>query len=661
MPFADQMLGQKRPDRIRAVVLPSQPGGYHPSPSDWRDEVLYFLLPDRFSDGKEDSRPLLNRNQLSQARPSLPDGTPWRWDNWAESGKSRWQGGTISGLKSKLTYLKQLGITTVWIGPVFKQRGTLDTFHGYGIQDFLEVDSRFGTRKDLVELVKSAHGLRMRIILDIIFNHSGRNWDYQVDGQTQEMPRFLPWPGHYPNIRWLGPNEQPVPADPVGPEDGVWPIELQKAEWYTRAGNGDLGGGGLDDSHAEHKRTDFFALRDFSFDPPSIGAASETLDLLAACYKYWIALTDCDGFRLDTVKHVDFEEARNFCGAIKEFAAGLGKHDFFLVAEVAGGDFNQDRYLDVLGQNLNAALDIGDMRPALGMVSKGLAAAEQYFRGFDPGDVQMGSHRNIGLRHVSILDDHDHVTGDKIRFSSEAASDHQVVAAVALQLFTLGIPCIYYGTEQAFSGPEQSERRYLPAWNARSDFADRYLREAMFGPGHPRQDPSKGLQAQLTQQDDKLFGFGPFGTAGAHCFDKGSPAFIRIAALTALRKKHAVLRIGRQYQRQVSNFGAAFSMPASGEIIAWSRLLDVREALCIINGHGLEARGGDVVVDASLNTSGVKFTVVANTAETAAGTAYNGTHRVGETLDVKRRNDGTAYVEIRSVGPSETLVLHNGS
>jgi hypothetical protein len=78
----------------------------------------------------------------------------------------------------------------------------------------------------------------------------------------------------------------------------------------------------------------------------------------------------------------------------------------------------------------------------------------------------LGSHRHAGRQHVSILDDHDHVSGEKVRFSSDAASDHQVVAGVAMQLFSLGIPCVYYGTEQAFAGPEKSERdRFLPDYN----------------------------------------------------------------------------------------------------------------------------------------------------------------------------------------------------
>jgi len=660
MAFSQAMLSQGRPASIRGVPLPDQPTGYYPSPGDWRSEILYFLLPDRFSDGQENTRPLLNRADLWAARPALPDGTPWRWDNWAASGAFRWQGGTIAGIRSKLDYLERLGVTALWIGPMFKQRGTLDTYHGYGIQDFLDLDPRLGTRRDLTELVAAAHKKGMRIILDIIFNHSGRNWDYSLSGKTEERPVYLNWPGHYSDISWLGPNEKPLGGAPQGAEDGIWPTEFQRSECYTRAGRGNLGAGDLGDAHAEHKRSDFENLRDFNFDPPGPGAPNpQTLDFLADCYKYWIALTDCDGFRIDTLKHVDYENARNFCGAIKEFAATLGKQDFFLVGEVAGGDYNEDRYLDVLDRNLNAALDIGDMRVILGNVAKGLLPAQDYFAGFDPGNAVMGSHRNLGLHHVSILDDHDHVTGTKIRFSSEAASDHQVAAGVALQLFTLGIPCVYYGTEQALGGPEDSERKYLPAWKGWTDWADRYLRETMFGPLHPRQKPDQGLTAQLNQRDESLPGFGPFGTAGRHCFDANSPAFVRIAALTALRKRYPAICVGRQYQRPISNFQGPFALPGPGELVAWSRLLDRREMLCVINGHGSERRGGDVLVDADLNPPKAHLRVLVNTAQVAQGSGYQGSHPSGSELEVLRRDDGAAYVEIRDVGPSEVLVLTN--
>ncbi|HKY02782.1 MAG TPA: alpha-amylase family glycosyl hydrolase, partial [Burkholderiales bacterium] len=147
MPFVEDVLG-RQPRSLQEIALPRRLR-YFPSPSDWRDEVLYFLLPDRFSDAQEHTRQLLNRNDLNAARNGA-DGQPWRWDEWARSGAERFQGGTIAGIRSKLDYLKQLNVTTLWVGPIFRQRKHLNTYHGYGIQDFLEVDPRFGTRDDLV-------------------------------------------------------------------------------------------------------------------------------------------------------------------------------------------------------------------------------------------------------------------------------------------------------------------------------------------------------------------------------------------------------------------------------------------------------------------------------------------------------------------------------
>jgi len=610
--------------------------------------VLYFLLVDRFSDGQEGSRPLLDRQHRAAARPHGHDGQDWRWDRWAESGAHRWQGGTVQGVRSKLAYLKNLGVSAIWLSPVFKQRGHLDTYHGYGIQNFLDVDPRFGTRADLVDLVDAAHQQGIRIILDIIFNHSGFNWVYP--GGVNEPP-FKAFPDHYAFGSWLDGNGDQVQSAVTKLEQGVWPTEFQDIQCYTRAGVGDLGKGDLGNPHAEHKRTDFFTLRDFALDNPGV------LDLLADCFKYWIALTDCDGFRIDTLKHVSFEEGRNFCGAIKEFAANLGKSGFLLVGEIAGGDFAQDRYLDVIGRNLDAALDIGAMRPTLQNVAKGLSAPSAYFDGFDAGNAEMGSHRNLGQKHVSILDDHDHVSGVKIRFSSEAASEQQVVAGVAIQLFTLGIPCIYYGTEQSLAGPEESERQYLPGWKG-GDHADRYLRETMFGPLHPLKAGLGGQQGSGAR-DEHLPGFGPFGTAGAHCFDEDSGTFRRIAALTAARRDFPVLRLGRQYQRPISLFGGPFNMPGPGEIIGWSRILSDEEAVCVVNSHGSESRGGDVLVDASLNPPGSSLNVVANSSQAAAGTADGVSRPVGSRVPVKRNANGNAFVEIRDLSPSEVVVLVN--
>ncbi|MCP4137718.1 MAG: alpha-amylase [bacterium] len=651
MTFSESMLknDRDRPESVRNGFTLPRRQEYFPSPIDWRDEVLYFLLVDRFSDGGENGRDLLDRDNLANARPPSGNGEPWSWDLWVKSGGDRWQGGTIQGVISKLDYLKDLGVSTIWLSPVFKQRGHLDTYHGYGIQDFLDVDPRFGTRQDLVDLVQAVHDKGLRIILDIIFNHSGYNWVYPPGTPGgQEQAGYTT--GNHPFGSWLGEDGRFVDSI-VQKGDGVYPLELQDTGNYTRAGSGNLGAGFSHDPCAEHKRTDFCNLRDFNLDKPGV------LNYLARCYKYWIALTDCDGFRMDTMKHVAHEHGRNFCGTIKEFAANLGKKDFFLVGEMAGGDDVQAQYLNTISRNMNAALDIGNMRVNLNQVAKGLAAPDSYFNGFHLNDDKsMGSHRSLGKRHVSILDDHDHVFGAKIRFASEAASPCQAAAGVALQFFSLGIPCVYYGTEQGFSGPEESERKWLPGWKGSED---RYLREAMFGPRFPRKQGLDGLSGTPQGLDENLPGFGPFGTAGYHCFDPGNDLYRRISEMAQLRKEVPALRYGRQYLRQTSFFTLPFGFYGPGEIAAWSRILDDEEALCILNSHGAEKRGARVVVDSGLNGPGCSMTVVLNTEEAVAPDKYEGSLAVGSKLEVLRDELGVAFVEAWDVGPSEIVVLMN--
>lgn len=104
---------------------------------------------------------------------------------------------------------------------MFRQWGLLNTYHGCGIQDSLEVDPHFGTHADLVSLVSDAHGQNMRVILDVVFNHSGWNWNCEGN---QSDPPYRPWPGFYELVEWL--DEHGVRAvNPLQQNDGVWPTE----------------------------------------------------------------------------------------------------------------------------------------------------------------------------------------------------------------------------------------------------------------------------------------------------------------------------------------------------------------------------------------------------------------------------------------------------
>ena len=119
--------------------------------------------------------------------------------------------GNAESVESKLGYLRDLGVTALWLSPIFKQRGHLDTFHGYGIQHFLDVDPRFGTRGPR-RAGRGGYDRGMRIILDIIFNHSGFNWVYP---RGLKEPPYKPFPDHYPFGSVAGP-ERRGNRDPRG-------------------------------------------------------------------------------------------------------------------------------------------------------------------------------------------------------------------------------------------------------------------------------------------------------------------------------------------------------------------------------------------------------------------------------------------------------------
>jgi glycosidase len=590
------------------------------SPSDWRDQVLYFLLPDRFSDAGESQRPLFDRANSQQFKASNNRA-------WMEAGK-KFQGGTLKGVTSKLDYLKGLGVTALWIGPIWRQRPDLETYHGYGIQNFLDLDPRFGTRQDLRDLVDAAHARGMYVLLDIIYNHSGNNWFYDVNGAPRDtVPyRFQP---PYPVHGWRSGTGQST-ANFATLDDGAWPKEFQNLGWYTRAGQiGKFDPEPWEDPlhpDNEFRRGDFFDLKDINLN------RDDALSAVIRVYQYWIALSDCDGFRIDTVKHTPRDGTRNFCGAIHEYAEAIGKEYFWLLGEVTGGAEMARNYLEIFGRNIDAVLDIGGPASQLAGMVKGLTDARGFFDLFR-GHDSLGSHRETGRYHVSILDDHDMVGRGKHRFGALSTiqnRNQQVAHAVGTQLTTLGIPCIYYGTEQAFDG---SESRHDFTIEPHLSFEDRYIRESMFG----------GT-------------FGAFETSGCHFFDSNHPTYLRIAAIARVRNQQnkvgLALRRGRQYLRETSFLGQPFADPRPGELVAWSRIQFDQEVLVALNSHGTENRGADVTVDPNLHPVGSAMTFL-----------YNGSWSDNElrqppqnqTVSVQQRN-GRATVRI-DLPPAGMVIL----
>ncbi|KAF2120358.1 glycoside hydrolase superfamily [Lophiotrema nucula] len=556
---------------------------YHPSPSAWEDQQLYFLLPDRFSNNSEDgSLDPSGKPVQGSIRAFKPDDAanaikpPANAQDWVDSGVA-WQGGDLQGIKSKLGYLKRLGVTAVWVGPIFKQvPSEKSSYHGYAIQDFLEIDPHFGTREDLRDLVKSAHEQGIYVILDIILNHSGNVFAY-----TGEQPgRDKPWTGQQYDVEGFRDSKgQPtLPYQPLDPNNlpkeardcAIWPAELQGQDTFTREGaisNWDY--------WPEFLRGDFLSLKDIELgrDDPDVFAPTPALKTLCEVYKYWIAYADLDGYRIDTVKHMGDGPTRHLCTTLHEYACSIGKENFFLVGEVTGG-----RAFDTVeATGLDAALGIGNVQQNLWNLPKGNVDPTAYFDLFRNATfLKKGSHAWMRNKVVTMIDDHDQVwRGEsKERFCFGQNGSELCLAALALNLTTLGIPCIYYGTEQQFDGQGNS---------------DRYIRETMFGGS-----------------------FGAFRSKDRHFFDEANTVFQEVAKITQLRNEYAALRRGRQYLREISGNGKDFGLPRKlGEtmksIVAWSRVFADQEVLCAINTDTENWTKAFVTIDDGLHAEGDKL------------------------------------------------------
>ena len=592
---------------------------YHPSPSAWEDEVLYFLMLDRFSDGREhgyranDGTPVpagpgATTPPFAEADAGNAVSTEADAVRWREAGVG-WCGGTLRGLASKIGYLQRLGITAIWISPVFRQVGFQDTYHGYGIQNYLDVDPHFGTREDLRDLVAACHASGIRVILDIILNHSGNVFSYDADRYPTDTPgAFDPrWDGrayavkgfndrHGHAVLPFGPLPDSIPDEPTS--DAVWPREFQQPETFTRLGRiADW------DRQPETVEGDFFDLKDVRLGGGDLDHYRPSAALRALCdvYKFWIAFADLDGYRVDTVKHMDPGAARYFTSVIHEFAQTLSKDRFYLIGEITGDREFAYKRLEETG--LNAALGIADIPDKLEWMTKGHRNPSDYFDLFR-NSVLVGKESHTWFRDkvVTVLDDHDQVrNGDhKARFAATRPPVPLALAALALNATTLGIPCVYYGSEQYFDGAGGS---------------DRYLRECMCGAA-----------------------FGAFRTKERHFFREDTWLFGEIGKVLAVRRAQIALRRGRQYLREISGNGIDFGLPRmiGGEmhsIVPWSRLHDRSEVLLAINTDTTSPRTAWVVVDRDVNPIGKTLSCLYSTEPPPD---LGGSMTVSETSDGKR-------------------------
>ncbi len=573
---------------------------FFPSPAAWEDEALYFLMLDRFSDGNElgykdnDGR-IVTTGTTPKFQPADRDNalqTPQDAALWREAG-GKWVGGTLQGLRSKIGYLARLGITAIWVSPVFKQVSFQDTYHGYGIQNFLDVDPHFGSREDLKEMVETAHEHGIRVILDVIFNHAGNVFRYDARRYPEKddngVEYFDPrWDGNpYDVLKFHDRQGQPsIPFGPVDlaacpsawPDGACWPAELQQPSAFTKKGRISNW-----DNWPEFLEGDFCDLKDIHHGagPVDYYQPSATLRALCDAYKFWIAYADIDGFRVDTVKHMDEGATRFLTSVIHEFAQRIGKDRFYLIGEITGG--RERAFHTLRNTGMDAALGIDDIPDRLAYLVKGYRNPSEYFDLFRNSIlVNRASHAWFRDKVVTMVDDHDQVyRGNcKARFCAGENGRQVVFNVLALNAMTLGIPCVYYGTEQSFDGAGDS---------------DRYIREAMFGGA-----------------------FGPFRSRNRHCFDEDNPLCREFAKILKIRREHIALRRGRQYLREISGNGIDFGLPQMigneiRSVVPWSRILDDQEMLLAINTDSNQPLTVWVTIDDQLHQTGDQLCCIYST------------------------------------------------
>ncbi len=486
------------------------------------DEIIYFVLPDRFENGD----PANDRGGLK--------GGPLQ-HGFDPTHKGFYHGGDLKGLTARLDYIQNMGVTAIWFAPIFKNKPVQGKpgeesagYHGYWVTDFTSVDPHFGTNAEFKAFVDAAHARGMKVYMDIITNHTADVIGYAEGEATGYAYRGK---GDYPFSRRGGPggkvinqgfagDDNPDPANwakltdpsfaytPVVPEaekNVKVPAWLNDVTLYHNRGN----------SHWIGESSvygDFSGLDDLATEHPRV--VSGMIDIFGK----WIDDYGIDGFRIDTAKHVNPEFWQQFVPAMLKRAEAKGIGHFHIFGEIAYEEPTATIAAQVMAESgLPYALDMGFAKAAQ-MVASGKASPRLMAEFLQQDAIYPGGAKTAtGL--PTFLGNHDFGRFSMfVRAMSGNADEATLLARVKLghaMMFLLrGVPTVYYGDEQGFI----------------SDGNDQLAREDMF--------PS----LTAAYNDNNLIGSDA--TTAQSNFDPAHPLYRLIAELSAARTASPALRRG---------------------------------------------------------------------------------------------------------------------
>lgn len=502
------------------AVFPAQPAPI--LEREREDEIIYFVLPDRFANGD----PSNDRGGLK--------GGPLQ-HGFDPTHKGFYHGGDLKGLTARLDYIQGMGVTAIWFAPIFKNKPVQGKpgeessgYHGYWVTDFTQVDPHFGTNAEFKAFVDAAHARGMKVYMDIITNHTADVIDYVEGEATGYTYRSK---GAYPYSRRGGPDGAPInegfagddnadPANwakltdptfaytPMVPEaerNVKVPAWLNDVTLYHNRGN----------SHWVGESSvygDFSGLDDLATENPRV--VSGMIDI----FGQWIDDYGIDGFRIDTAKHVNPEFWQAFVPSMLTRARAKGIDHFHIFGEIAYQEPTATLAAQVMTQSgLPYALDMG-FAVAAQMVASGKSSPRLMAEFLQQDAIYPGGAKTaLGL--PTFLGNHDFGRFAMfVRDMSGSEEPDTLLARVKLghaMMFLLrGVPTVYYGDEQGFI----------------SDGNDQLAREDMFPSRVDAYNDNTLVGSRVTTAQDN--------------FDTAHPLYRLIADLSAARTASPALRRG---------------------------------------------------------------------------------------------------------------------
>ena len=423
--------------------LAAPPQKLHVPSPDWRDQIIYFVLTDRFADGD-------------------PSNNDQGAGEYAVGQRSRYNGGDLKGLRQRLDYIRGLGATALWITPPVANQwtdpaGSYTGYHGYWAEHFKKVDKHLGSLADYKALSDALHRRGMYLVQDIVVNHTGNF--FSVRGAFGSVDPVVGYEPHERSQPVARPSQSPFdrndPRDPAQRDQAIYHWTPDVSDYTNKHQELNFQMSGLDDLNTEN---------------PVVRRA------LRDSFGYWIREVGVDAFRVDTAFYVPREYFQDFLRSTDAAAPGMeivarrtGRARFHVFGEGFGID---KPFQDQQATKIESYMRDAQGRAVLpGMLNFPLygAMGDVFARGRPTAELGYRITRMMQLHarpHLmpTFVDNHD---VDRFLAGGNVAGLRQALLA----LMTLpGIPVIYYGTEQAFT--EQRAAMFAAGWA--SGGRDRY-------------------------------------------------------------------------------------------------------------------------------------------------------------------------------------------